>query len=316
MFHAPPASGIQSAVVDNLLHTLEHCVEDANRKNAYIDKLYGLNHAVVYKAVVSILKCAAEDAVREHFVSKSRQKNISDLGAALKGLSAAEKRGVKERVAESMDIYRNSTEVKDPLGVIEALIEFLVKIGCLSEYSTATHDFGEANAYIFTHNALMNYAVAETVRGILNLEGVEKPEFVKEIRQAAEGALNESIVFAHVLQGAGKDDKVFKYQDLDNREVDVVVVNRETKTLRLIEVKSKSKVDKGSVFSDEARHLFDAEILKNMGVDDSFTVTRALVYTGSNARFIEKKDVLHLVGIHYSFAFDSFFKSCFQALVD
>jgi len=288
---------IQSAVVDNLLHTIEHCMEEANRRTEYTDRLYGLNSAVVYKAVISIFKCAAEDAVTEHFIEKSNQKNIVDLGEALKGLSAGEKRDIKKRVAESIDIYRNFTPVKDPLAVIEALIEFLVKIGCLYGYSTATNEFGDANAYTFTHNALMNYAISETIQAILKLKDIDQPEFIKGIKQAAEGALNESIAFAHVLQGAKKDDKVFKYHDLENREIDIVVINRETKRLRLIEVKSKTRIDKNRVFSDEARHLFDDEILKNIGVDESFAVTRAIVYMGISGSVVNEKDVLHLVNI-------------------
>jgi predicted AAA+ superfamily ATPase len=288
---------IQSAVVDNLLHTIEHCMEDANRKTEYTDRLYGLNSATVYKAVISIFKCAAEDSIIEHFVEKSGQKNIVDLGEAVKGLSAGEKRDIKKRVAESIEIYRNFTPVKDPLVVIEALVEFLVKIGCLYGYSTATNEFGEANAYTFTHNALMNYAIAETIQGILKLKDIDQPEFIKGIKQAAEGALNESIVFAHVLHGAKKDEKVFKYRDLENREIDTVVINREAKTLRLIEVKSKTKIDKERVRSNDARHLFDDEILKNIGIDGTFKVTRVLVYMGTNGSVIGEKDVLYLVNI-------------------
>jgi predicted AAA+ superfamily ATPase len=39
---------IQSAVVDNLLHTIAHCVDDANRTSSYTDSLYGISAAVIY----------------------------------------------------------------------------------------------------------------------------------------------------------------------------------------------------------------------------------------------------------------------------
>ena len=288
---------IQSAVVDNLLHTIEHCMEDANRRTEYTDRLYGLNRAAVYKAVISIFKCAAEDAITEHFVEKSNQKNIVDLGTAVKGLSGVEKRDIKSRVAESIEVYRNFTPVKDPLSAIEALIEFLIKIGCLYGYSTATHEFVGANSYTFTHNALMNYAIEETVQGILKLNGIDRQGFIEGIKQAAEGALNESIVFTHILQGAKKGEKVFKYRDLENREIDITVINREAKTLRLIEVKSKTKIDKERVFTNDARHLFDDEILKNIGIDEGFAITRALVYMGVSGFVVGEKDVLHVVNI-------------------
>jgi hypothetical protein len=148
---------IQSAVVDNLLHTIEHCMEDANRTNAYTDRLYGIESAVIYKAVVSILKCAVEDAVKERFIENAARKNIVDLGTAVSGLSLEDKRDVKERVADSVSVYRKFTPVNDPLGVIEAIIEFLIKIDCLVESTMALSDYGKSRkTYSFTHNALMN----------------------------------------------------------------------------------------------------------------------------------------------------------------
>jgi predicted AAA+ superfamily ATPase len=288
---------IQSAVVDNLLHTIEHCVEEANRTNEYTSRLYGVDAAVIYKAVISILKCVAEDAVKEHFAEKSAQKNIVDLGAAISGLSPRDKRDIKERVAESVELYRNFTPINRPLDVIEALVEFLIKIGCLYEYTTAAHEFADADSYTFTHNALMNFAVEETVRAIINLEDINHSDFVDGVRQAAEGAINESVVFAHILRGAGKDDKVFKYRDLEAREIDAVVINREAKSLLLMEVKSKSKIDDKRAFADEAKHLFDDDILKNIGVNDSFSITRIIAYRGENRVVSEQNRMLILANI-------------------
>jgi predicted AAA+ superfamily ATPase len=289
---------IQSAVVDNLLHTIEHCIDDANRTNAYTDSLYGISSAVIYKAVISILKCAVEDIVTEHFVEKANEKNIVELGTAVSDWPAIDKRDIKERVAESLSVYRKFTAVKDPLDVIEALIEFLVKIDCLLESSTAASDIGKSRkTYTFNHNALMNYAVEETVQGILNLKDINQPEFATGIRQAAEGAINENVVFTHVYRGAGKDDKVFKYRDYAGREVDVAIINREAKTLQLIEVKSKRKISERSVFTGEAQHLYDDEIIKNIGVDESYKITRAVVYSGESREIPHAKGNLKLANI-------------------
>jgi hypothetical protein len=283
---------IQEAVVDNLLHTIENCMDEAHRRTLYTDRLYGLSPAVVYKAVLSIFKCAAEDAIYEHFVEKSNQKNIVDLGTAISGLPPRDKRDIKERVADSISVYRNFTPIKNPLNVIEAITEFLVKVGCLNKYSTASHEFGELDAYMFTHNALMSYSIEETIRGILSLNNIDSPELVKGIRQAAEGAINENIVFAHVFRNANekKGGKVFKYHDVNNREIDAVIINHKTKTLSLIEVKSKSKIDTNRVFKNEAKHLFDDEVLQNIGIGDGYTISRIIVYSG------ESKVVPHTKG--------------------
>ena len=117
------------------------------------------------------------------------------------------------------------------------------------------------------------------------------------IRQAAEGTVNETIALAHVLRSASEGDKVFKYRDLDNREIDIVVINREAKTLRLIEVKSKPEIDTNRVFTNDAKHLFDDAILKNIGVDDSFTVSRILVSKGKSGCVVNQEKSLVLANI-------------------
>ena len=293
----PMPEFIRAALVENLIRSIEHYFDDANRTNEYTSRLYGIDAAVIYKAVISILKCAVELDLKRHFMKNANTKNIVDLGNAVSGWSAKEKHDIKERVAESLAVYEDFIGIEKPKWVIEVLVEFLMKIGCLTKTFTAPSDFGgnRDELYYFSHNAIMYYAVEETIGGVLSLGGINKDEFTSGIKQAAEGYLNESIVFAHVLVGAGKDDKVFKYRDAQNREVDIVVINRETNTLRLIEVKSTNNINDKSVFIDEARHLYDDEILDNIGVSNSFTVSRIVVYKGENHIVShEKGDLLNL----------------------
>ena len=289
---------IRTALVENLIHSIDHYFDDANRTNEYTSRLMGIDAAVIYKAIISILKCAVESNVIRHFVQNADKKNIMDLGSAISEWSANEKRDIKESVANALDIYSDFAGIANPEGVIEALISFLVKIDCLVESHTGVSDIGKTQVtYTFNHNALMNYAVEETVQGILNLNDINRQDFVDGIRQAAEGAATESIVLAHILKGANKSDKVFKYRDLENREIDAVIINRETKTLCLIEIKSRTKIDSARVFTNEAKHLFDIEILKNIGVDDSFSTTRALVFGGKSGNVILSDKVLLLLNI-------------------
>jgi len=288
---------IQSAVVDNLLHTITHCMDDAGRTTFYTDYLYGINETVIYKAIISILKCVAEDTVKKHFIEHTGKMNISDLGEAVSGLTAAEKRDIKARVAESMDLYRDFTPIDKPLNVINALIEFLVKIGCLTKYSSGTNEFGDKESLAFMHNALMNYAAEETIRGLRNMKNINESIFDESIRQAVEGALNENVVLAHILQEVKSGTEVFKYRDADYREVDVVIINRNAKTVYLIEIKSKTSIDEKYVFDNEARHLFDKNVLKNIGVADDFTVTRILVFRGKTSVAFRNEEHLLLVNI-------------------
>jgi predicted AAA+ superfamily ATPase len=147
----------------------------------------------------------------------------------------------------------------------------------------------------------MNYSIHETVDGIMKniivLENIQRDELIDSIWQAAEGALNESIVYAHIVKGSKKSDHVFKYRDHNNREVDAVIINREQKTLKLIEVKSKKNVNPRTVFTNDAKHLFNNEILDIIRVDDSYEVTCAIVYFGDNTLISHEGKSLLLVNI-------------------
>jgi predicted AAA+ superfamily ATPase len=289
---------IENAVVDNLIHTLKHCAEYTDSTNYYTDWLYAIDKQVIFKGVISILKSTVEAFIRKNFIQEAARKNIPDLGAVISKWPSPEKEEVKARIAESIGIYQNSVKITDPAGSIDALTSFLIKIGCLLESGTGISDLSNHQSTLyFAHNALMNYAIEETKRGIMSVEGIDKAEFASSLEQAAEGALIENIVYSHLLLYAGNNDKVFRYRDMENREVDAVVINRDAKTLYLIEVKSKSKLDDNRVLQNEGRHLFDGAVLKNIGVDDSFSITRAIVYQGKTEYLLHPKEVLLLVNI-------------------
>ncbi|MDR1135654.1 MAG: AAA family ATPase [Clostridiales Family XIII bacterium] len=280
----PMPDFIQSAIVENLVHSLRHCVYDANRSNAYSDSLAGINAGIIYTAIVSILKCTVEDSIKDHFIEYANEKNTLEFGSAVSKWTKAAKWDIRRRVAEAMSIYSDFQGIDYPESVIETLINVLVQIGCLLEASGSTSGLGEYHAalYYFSHPALMSYAVEETVNAALRLDAIDHAEFESGIRQAAEGFINESIVFSHILHAAGSKDRVFRYRDADFREVDIVVKNFEKRKIQLIEVKSKSKIDEHSVFVNEAKHLYDDVVLANLGINNEYEVTRVIVYGGES----------------------------------
>jgi hypothetical protein len=75
------------------------------------------------------------------------------------------------------------------------------------------------------------------------------------------------------------------------------MVDREAKTLRLIEVKSKININSSRVFINEAKHLFDEAVLKNIISDDEFKTTCVVVFKGKTGFIPRKDDVLLLVNI-------------------
>jgi predicted AAA+ superfamily ATPase len=294
---------IRTAIVENLLHTIEHCVDEANRRTIYTDRLYGIDVEIIYKAVISILKCTADYAILRHFLTNANTKNIPDLGSAIADLSKQEKRDIKERVAEAIEPYREFTQIYHPKETIEALIDFLIQVGCLSEFHEGTSEFGKPNAYAFTHNALMNYSIEETVHAILHTESVNQKLFTDSVRQAAIGAMNESIVFSHFAHSIMpsnsifEGDKLFKYRDGKSREIDAVIINRDDKKVCFIEVKSKSNINDDTVFNDEAKWLYDPDVLLNIGIDESYDVTRIIAYSGKSCFLSREGKELYLANI-------------------
>jgi predicted AAA+ superfamily ATPase len=279
---------IQSAVVLNLLHTIDSCDEAGyGFSNIYVSRLFGIGADVIYKAVISILKCAVMPSIKRHFVKFAESENLPDLGTAIARWMPNEKKEIQARIADSLRVYQDFNKIENPELVIEALLEFLVKIGCLTESFVSSSGYAAGQKiYYFSHNALMYYAIQETVNAIYELPGIEAETFAKSIVQAQEGFINESVVFSHVVMSTVPSvsgcRKAFKYHDIDGREIDVAVYDRNANTLCLIEVKSKSSINVASVFFDEARHLYDDEVLKNIGADNDCEVTRMIVYQGEN----------------------------------
>jgi predicted AAA+ superfamily ATPase len=289
---------IKDAIVDNLLHTLAHSAEYTDATNYYTDWLYAIDEQVIFKGVISILKSTVETFIRKNFIQDANKKNIPNLGEVISNWSDPEKQDIKEKIAQSIGIYRNSIKIENPAGSIDALINFLVKIGCLMEGATGVSDLAETQKTLyFAHTALMNYAIDETKRGIMSIKDIDRNEFSKSLEQAAEGSLLENIVYTHILQGVKKTEKVFRYRDPEAREIDVVIIDRKAKTLRLIEIKNKSKMSGKTAVLKDGKNLFDKEIIKNIGIDSSFAVTRAILYKGENRFTVNNGEILHLLNI-------------------
>jgi len=286
---------IEQAIANNLIRTLEHCNEYHCCTNYYTDWLYAIDKQVIFKGIIAILKSAVDSFVRKNFIREAGNKNIPELGEIISKWPDSDKSDVKTRIAESIGIYRNSVKISNPAGSIEALLQFLVKIGCLFESTSRVSDALEGQmTYYFAHNALMSYALEETKLGIEKLNDINIQDFKTSLQQAAEGSLNENIIYAHLMLSTKGDEKVFRYRDAENRKIDAVIISRDAKTLRLFEVKSKSKIDIARLYSNEARHLLDDTVLTNIGVSDDFVITRVIAYRG-RTRFARSKNTLLLL---------------------
>jgi predicted AAA+ superfamily ATPase len=297
---------VHAAVVKNLIHTLENCNESPGNKGYYYDWLYDVNETVIFKAVISILESTVLAAIRKNFIQDAGVRNLPELGEAVSNWIDDDKKEIRELIADSLSVYEDFQKIEQPAGTIDALVAFLTKIGCLAKSSTGMSDLYECRPTLyFAHNVLMNYAVQETINGITRITKINQGQFVSGITQAAEGYINENIVYLHLMLSLKGHEKIFKYHDTDNREIDAVIIDRETKTLRLIEIKSKTTIRTNTVFRNEAKHLCDTVVLKNIGVDKSFKITRVIAYRGETTYAVNKKFSLVIANIenlirHYS----------------
>jgi predicted AAA+ superfamily ATPase len=149
----------------------------------------------------------------------------------------------------------------------------------------------------FAHPALLSYALDQAKKSLMSISDIDTELLSRSLADASKRALYENIVYCHFIRLADKSDKIFPYHDTQDREIDVVSVNRRLNRLRLVEVESKSEFDDSMVFDNEAKDLYDKEILKNIGVDEKFSITRIIAYKGENKRVANVKGALILLNI-------------------
>jgi hypothetical protein len=291
---------IQSAAVDNLQHTIDHLMDDANIMNAYTDSLYGISVDSVHKAITIILKHVVEGPIKERFLEKARPKDMASPDADESRPS--DKDYIIDKVVNSMTFYRNSRFNPDPDKhpdmATDVLLAFLVMIGCLFEVNVGKSDTEElSTAYAFNHNALMRFAVEKSVLGLLERFGVSHQDFAAGIKESSKDVSAGSIVLAHAFHGAKPGDNCFKYRDSAGRELEVAVINRDAKSLKLIDTTSETRINPSDAFANGARDLFSPAILKNIGIDESFAVTRVLAYMGKTKILSSNGKRLLLVNI-------------------
>jgi hypothetical protein len=290
---------IDTAIVDNLVHTLEHAKEYYEYgRNYYNEWLSGIDKRVICKGVIAILKSTVEAFIRRNFIQDADKKNIPNLGQIIERMTYLEKCDIKRHIADSIGIYQNTIPIEDPKGAIEALTEFLTKIGCLVKSGTGQSDLTELRSTLyFSHPALMNYAINETKKSLVSSVGLDVKAFSESIDQAAEGSFNENIVYFHLMLSLRGYEKIFSYHDSEEREIDAVIIDRKAKTIKLIEVKSKLSLSKENFQRNEAKHLCDNAILFRIGVDTNYTVTRVVVYRGKTHFRVNKEHAVVAVNL-------------------
>ncbi|MDR1643479.1 MAG: AAA family ATPase [Clostridiales bacterium] len=291
---------IECAVVYNLTHSLKLCTEDyTSTGNYYTDWLYAIDKPIVYKSVLYLLEQAAVAMIKKNLMRNSSEQCFSNLAETIDKWSSLEKSRI------TSEFFRNLFEIKYPENTVGVLLVFLIKIGLLIEsgsfevISNKLHYTKMLQTVHFAHPALLSYALDQANKSLMSIRDIDTELLSRSIAMASERALNENIVYCHFIRLADKSDKIFPYHDMQDRVIDVVSVNRRLNRLRLVEVENKSEIDDSMVFENEAKALYDKEILKIIGVDEKFSITRIIAYKGENKRMSNDDGDLFLLNIEY-----------------
>jgi hypothetical protein len=259
---------LKSAIADNLIYSLQEG-EDESSEDSKTD--YVGEKQSFYEATAVLLHSVAEVMLRKKFLQLT---------------------GLTSETSHKGD-YKAEYIAENPKSPIEGFMSFFIKVGCLLEIGIGTSDFDLQPSWCFAHPALLSYEVNDSMESIARYEGVDARVIAKDVSKAAYWAINENIVLCHFIWFADKDEQIFIYRDKEDRDVDIVSINRKLEKLRLVEVtgKSKDEVQRG------AKVLFAKAILKNIGVSDSFSITRIIAYNGENKCIEHAKGELFLLKV-------------------
>ncbi|MDR1643477.1 MAG: AAA family ATPase [Clostridiales bacterium] len=290
---------IRDAIIESLIHTLEQIKNDFATAGYYLDWISRVDKRVISKYIFELLESTAEAMIKKRFVKNASEQGDSWLNDIISDWSAHAKSGDRDRVVDQIQIYLNLFHNDNPKESINALLEFLINIGVLIEGGSSFSDLSKMQSRLcFAHPAIMSYALDKAKNSIIQAVNIsDASAFSRSLAEASECALNENIVYCHFIRFSDDGDKTFLYHDKKGREIDIASVNRKLNRLRLVEVESKSEIDDSTVFENEAKALYDKEILKSIGMDEKFSITRIIAYKGENKRVSNDSGDLLLLNI-------------------
>ncbi|MDR1643480.1 MAG: AAA family ATPase [Clostridiales bacterium] len=283
---------IEGAVVYNMMHSLEIYKEDYTSDRYFLNWLSFIDKPVIFKGIIHLLEQIAGAMIKNSLIHHSIEPISTNSVKAIEHWSALEKIEIKAKFAE------NFLEIDYPDFTLDVMLLFLINIGLLIKSGSSFSDLTKMQETLyFAHPAVMSYVLDQAKRSLWSISGFDTGNLSSSLPDASERALNANIVYCHFLRFSEDSDKIFLYHDQNDREIDVVSVNRRLNWLRLVEVESKSEFDDSMVFDNEAKDLYDKEILKNIGVDEKFSIIRIIAYNGENKCIANIKGDLILLNI-------------------
>ncbi|MCM1166914.1 MAG: ATP-binding protein [Lachnospiraceae bacterium] len=281
-----------AAIVENIVHTLERW--DHGRNYAY-DVLRDIveHHdlpSFINKVIEYHNRRFLSEIINKDFISHDLHSLIDlmykhqDRFSDPKPLETEE---MNDRVRIALGIKENHFSKADESSV-GAIVDYLKRMDVLYQIpKVKSLDMTKEDEYIFTQVG-MRYCQATALSEALVDSGVfgefneaEQREILRTLKSDIKGGILEDIVFYQLskdllLPGERNDYAVTKYRDTQNREIDVLVLDHEQKTVLALEVKLSEVKDEG-----QRKHLLNDEVCGEIEAKTGMKIAnKAVVYLG------------------------------------
>lgn len=247
-----------------------------------VSKLY--NNDEIYR----IIESNANASIYGLFNKSARLETLVDLYEKHTGKQITQKTQkylsqIFEQYREYLTAYHKKFSMIDEKDT-EKLCEYLEEISVLfryRDYSGMEHMFLQQTGLMYQLVVyLLEFIHLNTL--LLDIDGETEDMLCEILKCDTIGILLENVIFLNIYKKtAGQGIQVTKYRDSEGREIDVLVINKQTKSIDLYEVKNSSEI----AVESQAKHLLNENLINSISKRNNCrSVTRTVIYMGMNKR--------------------------------
>lgn len=297
---------VNSAIVENILHTLKTWNDGDNVGYDVLADL--IEHGLLESAVNKVLeyhnhrftKKQINDDFKPHdwgSVVQMMPETIAEISLD----EAFDTENIKKLLQNALGI-KNHRGIRIDDETVSFLVKYLIRLDVLYPVpKTVGLDCEKGQTCLFTQVG-MRYAQAVSQAEVLEHQ-LLRTDLAEKLVTDIRGQILEDIVFGQLLRDcAGRNDRIVtRYRDYEGKEIDILVLDRDIKSIAAIEVKHSDKQDK-----QQRKHLVNEAVCSQIErITGMKIVSRAVVYRGENGMTED--------GVWYINA-DEFLCSCEQVL--
>ena len=279
-----------TAIVYNIIHSLDNW-------NDGINYAYQVLRPVTEdKELASFINKVIEYPTREFLAGTINaafedSHDLRHLCKILRKADIEDKKQLKQFVQEQSEIIQDVLGIKEkhineaPPNTVEAIIKYLKEMDVLYEIpKQADLDEIPNTEYIFTQVG-MRYCQAANLAEMLTksekfgkgFDIESRNQILQKLDEIIRGGLLEDVVFSQIAK-ANDNLSVSKYRNITGQEIDILVLDKKSKTTFAIEVNHSDKA-----VDEQRKHLTNAEFCAEIEQRTGMPIAnKAVVYRGNN----------------------------------